>query len=106
MRLHAEREAGGVGGNSPEGWERGARPGFYVTTRRELCLGRRPVLRRDRTHRQLYVLVIGLLAFAPAPLRSQPTADADAGFEERFLMDERSAPTFMRPEVIELLASL
>src|SRR5215207_213156 len=58
------------------------------------------------THRQLYVLAIGMLAFAPAPLRSQPIGDADAGFEERFLMDERSAPTFMRPEVIELLASL
>jgi rare lipoprotein A len=64
------------------------------------------VFRPERTHRQIYVLAIGMLAFAPAPLRSQPIADADAGFEERFLMDERSAPTFMRPEVIELLASL
>jgi rare lipoprotein A len=64
------------------------------------------VSRRERTHRKIYVLAIGMLAFAPAPLSSQPIADADAGFEERFLMDERSAPTFMRPEVIELLASL
>jgi rare lipoprotein A len=64
----------------------------------------------DRTQRQCFAIAVagfaGILAFAPAPLRSQPLADADVGFEERFLIEERSAPMFTRPEVIELLASL
>jgi rare lipoprotein A len=48
----------------------------------------------------------GLLTFAPAPGEAQPADAADIGFEERFGVDGRVAPTFTRPEVVEFLAGL
>jgi rare lipoprotein A len=48
----------------------------------------------------------GVLVFTPLPGGAQPTDDPDAGFEERFGLSGRIAPTFTRPEVIELLSAL
>jgi rare lipoprotein A len=62
------------------------------------------------THPQTNVIVaaavVSLLLSTP-PVRSEPVDAADGvAFDDRFLIDGQVAPTFTRPEVLELFATL